>query len=149
MDKWIQSFTQSLIQFFKAEMDGETNWSPGLHSIINDRVSAAQLIWSFNSFVKLIMKRIYHFIKWNSPLSVICVMYSFVRGQKTEGTVFCLLFHFIIEPFTGTNVKTMWHTHKHWEAEIIRWLNLKVVVYLTEAFPPSFNSWVYIISEDR
>lgn len=23
MDKWIQSFTQSLIQFFKAEMDGE------------------------------------------------------------------------------------------------------------------------------
>lgn len=24
MDKWIQSFTQSLIQFFKAEMDGET-----------------------------------------------------------------------------------------------------------------------------
>lgn len=25
MDKWIQSFTQSLIQFFKAEMDGETD----------------------------------------------------------------------------------------------------------------------------
>lgn len=25
MDKWIQSFTQSLIQFFKAEMDGETS----------------------------------------------------------------------------------------------------------------------------
>lgn len=24
MDRWIQSFTQSLIQFFKAEMDGET-----------------------------------------------------------------------------------------------------------------------------
>lgn len=23
MDKWIQSFTQSLIQFFKVEMDGE------------------------------------------------------------------------------------------------------------------------------
>lgn len=28
MDRWIQSFTQSLIQFFKAEMDGETNCSP-------------------------------------------------------------------------------------------------------------------------
>lgn len=27
MDKWIQSFTQSLIQFFKAEMDGETGLS--------------------------------------------------------------------------------------------------------------------------
>lgn len=25
MDKWIQSFTQSLIQFFKAEMNGETD----------------------------------------------------------------------------------------------------------------------------
>lgn len=24
MDKWIQSFTQSLIQFFRAEMDGVT-----------------------------------------------------------------------------------------------------------------------------
>lgn len=29
MDKWIQSFTQSLIQFFKAEMDGETALKPG------------------------------------------------------------------------------------------------------------------------
>lgn len=31
MDKWIQSFTQSLIQFFKAEMDGETTLKPGPH----------------------------------------------------------------------------------------------------------------------
>lgn len=35
MDNWIQSFTQSLIQFFKAEMDGETSWSLLFCSIID------------------------------------------------------------------------------------------------------------------
>lgn len=33
MDKWIQSFTQSLIQFFKAEMDGEEK-TPQTHTLL-------------------------------------------------------------------------------------------------------------------
>lgn len=35
MDKWIQSFTQSLIQFFKAEMDGETALESNLLLVIS------------------------------------------------------------------------------------------------------------------
>lgn len=55
MDKWIQSFTQSLIQFFKAEMDGETNWSSRFCGII-DRISGLQ--GHNSSFVKLMLKMI-------------------------------------------------------------------------------------------
>lgn len=39
MDKWIQSFTQSLIQFFKAEMDGEDTHTFDMDISFEDLIS--------------------------------------------------------------------------------------------------------------